>query len=387
MCDEIAPDDDVADIYSYIEDRYPRWRDRKEEIKEESLGQTEDTENVIKKRVEKAIKTEQNHDDLLDSTITAFGPTSTIFDETGWKLLGTEPLYEIDPALRNPDAIVGHDDRDTIVTIECKSGLSSPRNALDQIRDAADIVIDHADHLENKTGISFDNVERVLCVPSQKAWRAIEAIEAEESEEDPDEPIYLWKMNRFQDETLQLHQQFKTRSESESAHESRLAEILSGDGIPIVDCPLLTPSFFPDSHPFTVMEHTFSEVLWNRTGEENGSIRKFTHTEVHNFIDDQQNVPHYDTEIVADILTEELLTKLLDFGLIEEVDPSGEGMGSSVELYGYDEDTVSGQSMDTILATLKEEYQSELIERKAEREAIEKTVEEFLNDQSSFDDF
>lgn len=63
------------------------------------------------------------------------------------------------------------------------------------------------------------------------------------------------------------------------------------------------------------MEHTFSEVLWNRTGEENGSIRKFTHTEVHNFIDDQQNVPHYDTEIVADILTEELLTKLLDFGI------------------------------------------------------------------------
>lgn len=62
-------------------------------------------------------------------------------------------------------------------------------------------------------------------------------------------------------------------------------------------------------------------------------------------------------------------------------------MGSSVELYGYDEDSVSGQSMDTILATLKEEYQSELIERKAEREAIKQTVEEFLDDQSSFDDF
>lgn len=387
MCDEVAPDDDVEDIYAYIEDHHPRWRDRKEEIKEENLGQTENTENVIKKRVEKAIKTEQNHDDLLDSTITAFGPTSTIFDETGWKLLGTEPLYEVDPGLRNPDAIVGHDDRDTIVTIECKSGLSSPRNALDQIRAAADVVLNYVEHLESKTGISFDNVERVLCVPGQKAWRAIEAIEAEESEEDPDEPIYLWKLNRFQDETLQLHQQFDTRSESESAHESRLAEMLSGDGIPIADCPLLTPSFFPDSHPFTVMEHTFSEILWNRTGEDNGSIRKFTRTEVHNFIDDQQNVPHYDTEIVADMLTEELLTKLLDFGLIEEADPSEEGMGSGVQLYGYEEDRVSGQSMDTILATLKEEYQSELIERKAEREAIEQTVQEFLDDQSSFDDY
>lgn len=383
----IAPDDNVVDIYAYIEDRYPRWRDRKEELKKESLGQTENTENVIKKRVEKAIKTEQNHDDLLDSTITAFGPTSTIFDETGWKLLGTEPLYEVDPSLRNSDAIVGHDDRDTIVTIECKSGLSSPRNALEQIRDAADVVLEHADHLERKTGISFDSIERVLSVPGQKAWRAVEAIEAEESQENPDEPIYLWKLNRFQDETLQLHQQFDTRSESESTHESRLAEMLSGDGIPIADCPLLTPSFFPDSHPFTVMEQTFSEVLWNRTDEGNRSIRKFTRTEVHDFINDQKNVPHYDTEIVADMLTENLLAKLLDFGLLDETDPSNEGMGSSVELYAYDEDRVSGQSMDTILAALKKEYQDELIERKAEQEAIEQTVQEFLDNQSSLNDF
>ena len=135
------------------------------------------------------------------------------------------------------------------------------------------------------------------------------------------------------------------------------------------------------------MEHTFSEILWNRTGEDNGSIRNFTRAEIHNFINDQQNVPHYETEVVADMLTEDLLTKLLDFGLVEEDDPSEEGMGSSVELYGYDEDSVSGQSMDTILATLKEEYQSELIERKAEREAIKQTVEEFLDDQSSFDDY
>jgi hypothetical protein len=387
MCDEVAPEDDVADIYAFIEDLHPRWRDLKKEIKEESLGQTENTENVIKKRVEKAIKTEQDHDDLLDSTITAFGPTSTIFDDTGWKLLGTEPLFEIDPGLRNPDAIVGHDDRDTLVTIECKSGLSSPRNALDQIRAAADVVLDHAEHLETMTGISFNSVEMVLSVPGQKAWRAIEAIEAEEREENPEKPIYLWKLNRFQDETLQLHHQFDTRSESDSVHESRLAEMLSGDGIPIADCPLLTPSFFPDSHPFTIMEHTFSEILFNRTGEDNGSIQKFTRTEIHNFINDQQNVPHYDTETVADMLSEELLTKLLEFGLIEEADPSEEGLGSSVELYGYNEESVSGQSMDTILASLKEEYQNELIERKAEREAIEQTVEEFFDQQSSIGDY
>ena len=227
----------------------------------------------------------------------------------------------------------------------------------------------------------------MLCVPGQKAWRAAEAIDQEEEEEDPDEPIYLWKLNRFQDETLQLHQQFDIRSSSVSKHDSRLAEMLSGDGIPIADCPLLTPSFFPDSHPFSVMEHTFSEILWTRTGEQNGSIRKFTRTEIHDFIDDQQSVPHYDTEIVADMLTEELLSKLLDFGLIEEFDSSEEGMGSSVELYGYDEDRVPGQSMDTILNTLKEEYRNERIERKAEQEAIEQTVQEFLEDQKSIDEF
>lgn len=387
MTDEVAPGDDVADIYAYIEEHYPRWRDRKEEIKEESLGQTEGAENVIKKRIEKAIKTEQNHDDLLDSTITAFGPTSVIYDETGWKLLGTEPLYEVDSSLRNPDAIIGHSNRNTIVTIECKSGLTSPQNALKQIRDAADIVLEYADHLEEKTGISFNSVERVLCVPGQIAWRAVDTIETEEREENPAEPIYLWKLHRFQNETLQLHQQFNTRSTSVSAHESRLTEMLSGDGIAIADCPLLTPSFFPDSHPFTIMEHTFSEILWNRTGDETGSIRRFTRAEIHNFINNQQNVPHYSTDVVADIVTEELLSKLLDFGLIDEVDSAEEGMGSSVDLYSYNDDRVPGQSLDTILNKLKSEYQSELIERKAEQEAIEQTVDEFLDDQSSFDDY
>lgn len=128
----------------------PRWKSRKQEIKDRLLGELDDAENIIQKRFTRAIETAQGHDDLIESTITAFGPRSRIYGETEWHLRGVEPLYEVDPELRNPDIIIGHDDRDTLVVVECKTGLSSPQSALAQIRDAAEVIHDHHNYLSRK---------------------------------------------------------------------------------------------------------------------------------------------------------------------------------------------------------------------------------------------
>lgn len=378
--------DSPVDLYDQKIQDFDRWAERKEEIKDRSLGKTADSENVIAKRFDDAVETAQNHDDIVESTITAFGPRSEVYQDTGWKLLGVEPLYERDPAIRNPDVLIGHDDHDFLVMVECKTGLSGSQNVLTQIREQAEVVLDHADYLKQKTGCSFSDVERVLCVPGKMADQAVRAIEQEEKNENPDVPIYLWKLYRFMEETIQLHIDFSTRSESASTHNSELTRKLRQDeGVAIAEAPQLTPEFFPESNPYVIMETVFSEVLVAREDME-GSVRKFTRHEVYDYIDDQRTVPHYDVDVVAEMICDDLLEKLEDFGLIEQSDPES-GMGDDVETYAYSDPPVSGQSAGRILSNLREGYRNEWIERKAEYEAKVKTVKEFREEHSSLDKF
>ncbi len=378
--------DDPVDLYGKKVQEFDRWKKRKEELKAQSLGKTENSENVIAKRFDNAVETAQSHDNVVESTITAFGPRSEIFQDTGWKLLGVEPLYELNPSIRNPDILIGHDDHDFIVLVECKAGISQPQNALTQIREQAEVVLNHADYLADKTGCVFTDVERVLCVPGELAETAVEAIEQEEQEENPDDPIYLWKIYRFEEETLQLHTKFDTRFPAESAHDSELAQKLQqDDGVSVAEAPQLTPDFFPESHTYVVMETVFSEILWAREDLES-SVRKFTRDEVYDYINDQRTVPHYDIEIVAEILCDDLLDRLKDFDLIEQIE-SESGMGDDVTTYAYVDPPVSGQTAARILSNLREGYREKWINRKAEYEAKQQTVKEFRNENPSLDWF
>lgn len=388
MADEGGGGDDAdpVELYDQKIGDFDKWQDRKEGLKARSLGETEDSENVIEKRFEESIESAQNHDDIVESTITAFGPRSEVFRDTGWKLLGVEPLYERDPTIRNPDVLIGHDDHDFLVMVECKTGLSKSQKTLTQIREQAEVVLNHADYLTEKTGCEFSAVERVLCVPGKMAESAVRAIEKEERQEAPEEPILLWKVYRFGEETLQLHTNFSTRSESESTHNSELTgKLRQNDGLPVAEAPKLTPEFFPESNPYIIMETVFSEILLSRE-EMESSVRKFTRDEVYDYINDQRAVPHYDIDVVAEMICDDLLEKLREFGLIERVEPES-GMGGDVETYGYADPPVSGQSAGSILSNLREGYSEEWIERKAEHEAKLQTVEEFFDENRQLDDF
>jgi len=364
----------------------PRWKSRKQEIKDRLLGELDDAENIIQKRFDRAIETAQGHDDLIESTITAFGPRSEIYGETEWHLRGVEPLYEVDPELRNPDIIIGHDDRDALVTVECKTGLSSPQSALGQIRDAAEVIDDHHDYLSRKAGCSFERIERVLCVPAPMADRAVAAIEQEERDDDPDEPIYLWKVYRFEGETLQLHTDFDTRSEAESSHNNRLTEMLDGEeGVATADVPKLTPDFFPETDPYVIMETVFAELLVSREMSD-ASIRRITRDEVYDYLNDQRRIPHYEVDVIAEMLCDDVLSKMIEFGLIEQTG-SEDGVADDIETYEYVDPPISGTSSDRILSNLTSEYEEEWIERKAEHEAREEVVAEFRDEHTELSDF
>lgn len=385
MSDEV-PSPGPYTLYEETLADMPRWKSRKQEIKDRLLGKLDDTENIVQKRFRRAIETAQGHDDLIESTITAFGPRSKIYAETGWHLRGVEPLYEVDPELRNPDIIIGHDDRNTLVVVECKTGLSSPQSALKQIRDATEVIHDHHDYLSRKAGCSFERIDRVLCVPAPMVDRAVNAIEKEERENDPDEPIYLWKVYRFEDETLQLHTDFDKRTETKSSHDNRLTEMLDGqEGVATADFPKLTPDFFPETDPYVIMETVFAELLVSREASD-ASIRRITRDEVYDYLNDQRRIPHYEVEVVAEMLCDDVLSKMIDFGLIEETE-SEDGIADDVETYKYADPPISGRSSDRILSNLTSEYEEEWVERKAEQEARKEVVAEFRDEHAELSDF
>jgi len=379
-------DDDVEDPWTLYEERLSdlaRWRDRKREIKQELLGETEDTENVIKQRFQRAVEIEESHNELVRTVCTGFGPRSTIYDETGWRLYGIEPLHELDSGLRNPDLIIGHPEREILVSVECKSGLSSPQNALEQIRDAADTLLAHHDYLADEADCQFSQIERVLCVPGPKADIAVQAIEQEEEERSPDEPILLWKVFRFDEETIQLHTSFSTRAVNNSKHDSQLAQMLDdGEGATTAEQPQVSPEVFPDTHPYVILETVLSEVLYEREIGD-GSIQKFTRDEVFQYLNDPELLPHYAPERVAEEMTSDLIRKMNELDLIESTE-SEDGMGDGLETYKY---KTSRRSVSTILNAVQGQYKNEWVSRTAEEEARERVVEEFRGEHTTLPDF
>lgn len=359
----------------------------KEEHKDSLLGR-DGSSNTIEGRIDRAIENDQNHTDLLTSTISAFGPNSTIYDETGWRVLCAEPLWEIDPGLRNPDAIIGHPGLDTIISVEVKTGMSSPQSALEQIRDAADELLERSDYIEEMTTISFDSVECVLSVPGGITDRARDAIDQDiRDQRDTGEdrpPIYLWKHFRFRDETLELHTTFDERDPGDSVHSNEISQYL-GSGIEVASCPLLTGSFYPESEIYNIIMKVMFDVLQER--EENDfSTRRFTRSEIFQEIASPRNVPHYDTRAVAEVLTDKMISDLLDYNLISQINPGEENHASGTELFEI-RSKVDGTRPDTVRRNIRRLYKEEWIEHRAEVAARKNAIEDFEERQSGIGDF
>ncbi len=373
------------ELYETAVNRDSRWSERKKELKKELLGKAEGSENVVEKKVEKAIRTDDKHDELLTAVASAFNKRSRLSHETGWYILGVEPLYEINPSMRNPDAIIGNSDRDMVVTVECKTGVSQPQNVLEQIRGAAENVLEYKDYLVDKTGHEFDQVEPVLMVPGgliELAQRAIDQDERDNSEQDR---IYLWTYHTFNEERLRLHRSFNERTETESAHSSSLSQHLSGEGIEVIKDPLASGDFYPESNALKILRNVFFDIPQTRLASDS-SIRKFTRHEVVNVIDDPRTMTHYANGKVAEHICDDLLSRMVNYSLISEEEPEDSGYGDNVDVYSY-KDVVNGTSPDTIQSNLVQKYKEKWINQKAEKDAIKQVAEEFMQGQSGLSDY
>lgn len=386
--DSTPESDDIDDLYEWIVDHHPRWRETKQDIKQELLGEVRGTEDEVTPRIRNAIDTAKDHDELLQSTISVFDPRGRVCEQTGWRVLTSEPLVEM--GLPNADALLGHLDKNWAILVECKTGLSTPGAALEQIFDASEAVRENRDYLHEKTGLEIESIDCVLCVPSEMDWRAADTIEDYERQGKAREQVYIWRLNRFTGEVLQLYENIETREGSESSHNHGLTNLLSGEGIRIGGESEVTPEFFPSSHLANIIQAAFSDVLWGRERAEE-PVTKFTRGELTEVLTSQNNLLHYSAESIGQRIRDEMIPRLLDYDLIEpyEDDSTTEELLAEdgwreVEIFEYG---VEGRTTETVLANLVDGYFDTEIEETGEDMAREETVERFQDESGSFDGF
>jgi hypothetical protein len=373
-------DDEVRNRYATIVDRIPSYEERKETYQEE-LQNDDEVVDTAKKEVDASIRSNAKHDNLLTSTISAFLPGGSIQQETGWTFRGAEPLSEYNEP--NADAIFCNPDRNIALVVECKTSLSSPGGALTQIYDAAEAVRDYKDELSANIGMKIDHLETAICVPSYLDEQIAHRIEEEERNGEAEERVYVWRLHYLKEgERLDLFTGFNNRTKSEATHDSELSQVLNS-GIEITKERQATPSFFPSSHTFHIMEASFSQILKRRVQNE-GPLREFTDAELRDILTSQRHLPHYNAEDIGDRIFNGLIDRLETGNLITSIDSEDTELTGGDEYYRF---RVRGRSIETVLKNLQEKYREEAVGEKLEIKAMRKVIEEFDDDQSSLGDF
>lgn len=373
-------DDEVRDRYVTIVDRIPSYEERKEAYQEE-LQNDDEVIDTAQKEVNASIRSAAKHDNLLTSTISAFLPGGSVQQETGWMFRGAEPLSEYNEP--NADAIFCNPDRNIALIVECKTSLSSPGGALTQVYDAAEAVRDYEDELSANIGMEIEQLETAICVPSYLDEQIAHRIEEEERNGEAEERVYVWRLHYLKEgERLDLFTSFDNRTKSEATHDSELSQVLNS-GAEITKERQATPSFFPSSHTFHIMEAAFSQILKRRVQNE-GPMREFTDTELRDILTSQRHLPHYNADDIGDRIFDGLIDRLGTGNLITNIGPDDTELTGGDEYYRF---RVRGRSIETILKNLQKKYQEEAVRQKLEIKAMRKVIEEFDEDQSSLGDF
>jgi hypothetical protein len=127
-----------------------------------------------------------------------------------------------------------------------------------------------------------------------------------------------------------------------------------------------TPSFFPSSHLYRVMEEVFSTILTRREAN-NGPLRHFAGDEVSNILTDQRHLPHHDADRSGVRMYNELMDRLLQFNLVTMIGSEDTNLEGDSDFYRY---KGRARSRGTILNTLSEEYKQGAVEWDIELEAM-----------------
>lgn len=319
-----------------------------------------------------AYQNSKAHDDLVMVSISAFAPDGRLAKKTGYQFLSSEPLVEIYGfQCKTFDFIVANRKQGGGILVECKAGLAHPAKEIKSIYEAIEQVEERQDYLSKRLGAPLNNLEFVLCIPSEHLNNAVRTLNELEATGEIDlrtqHPLKLWFVNRFQGPNLGLFTQLKREEEHLSQHlNADLTSTLS-DGYQVGE--EIWVACFPNSHHLVKMNAAL--VRLHQMHPE--TLTSTTVEELSEIYSDFSILPHYDIRNIGPQIAEQLVTMLVELEIANRED-------NRIQL------RIKGKRIKTVMRRLEDIY----IEKRAKKAAImtakESSVQEVLAKYRSLDD-
>jgi hypothetical protein len=269
-----------------------------------------------KTHIAKAVKNEttidSQHIDIVNHCAYAFtesGPAK----QSGFHFIRVEPLFShleaprFDLALYNPE-------EKTSILVECKSGISNPKDTLEQI-DSAEIFADaKKTELEEEIGSSLTRLEYVLCAPAHEVDGVLNILRKNKL------PLIVWSLDKFRN-TLKLHR----KSDDTSAEIRRIGlhqnEVLRRMLFDTVESTGRVIHFLPSSHMCRLLQEVIMKMQSDVFGRQASSDRVFTLSDIKTAL--LRELLNFDASEVSG-LAQQITTSGLNCGVfhaIEKRDP------------------------------------------------------------------
>ncbi|MHA1961869.1 MAG: hypothetical protein ACW99U_16800 [Candidatus Thorarchaeota archaeon] len=319
-----------------------------------------------------AYENSKAHDDQVMVSISAFAPDGRLAKKTGYQFFSSEPLVEIHGLqCKTFDFIVANRKQGVGILVECKAGLAHPAKEIKSIYEAIEQVEERQDYLSKRLGAALNNLEFVLCIPSEhlnNTARTLNELEATgEIDLRTQHALKLWHVNRFQRHNLGLFTQLKREEEHLSQHlDADLTSTLS-DGYQVGD--EIWVACFPNSHHLVKIDAAL--VRLHQIHPE--TLTSTTVEELSEIYSDFSILPHYDIRNIGPHITKQLVTMLEQLEIANCED-------NRIQL------RIKGKRIKTVMRRLRDIY----IEKRAKIAAImiakESAVREVLARYRSLDD-
>jgi len=297
------------------------------------------------------------HDDLVAVSISAFAPDGLLAKKTGYQFFSSEPLAEVSGLqCKTFDFIVANRKQEVGIFVECKAGLAYPAKEIKSIYEAIVQIEERRDYLSARLGIVLNNIEFVLCIPSEHLNNTVRTLNELEATGEisfrTQPPLKLWMLNRFKRQKLGLFTQLKREKELLSQHlDADLTRILS-NGHEVGE--EIWVACFPSSHNLVKLNAAL--VRLHQTHPE--TLTSTTVEELSGIFSDFSIVPHYDIRNIGPQIAEQLVMTLEELEIANRAD-------------GKIQMRIKGKRIQTVMRQVRDTY----IERRARAAAIETAKE------------
>lgn len=173
-------------------DAYPKFRSALRKPQRDILDKIHERNlDDCKKATKNQITSDLRHTTIVNICAYAFSESGPLVS-TGYHYITVEPLYKFRGEKGNKifDLVIYNKDQRRAILIECKSSIGKPRDVLNDLKDQIENAMELKKELEDEIGGKIDDMEFVICGPSQDVEEIGKMIDKE--------TVCLWSVDLFQ---------------------------------------------------------------------------------------------------------------------------------------------------------------------------------------------